>query len=253
MAAWPRCTRPPAGPPSAHKPAQMLLLAAAAASTAMLVVARSPSGVRIRDVRVEYARTPVVGVAVRRPRFSWVLEQQYSADPQDQQQQQRGATQLCYRATVTAQGVSQPAWDSGIVRSNATLGIRCGNDLASDTDYDLTVSTSASSDCAALDETAKTVRFSTALLSDNDWAGSSWLTLATNDTRNQFRGTLQLPAAAVVARGRCYIAGLGYHRSWLNGVRLAHHPDDTLGPFVQFQRRTPYQLHAIMTMLRTLD
>ena len=194
-----------------------------------------------RDLRVEYAETPVQGVAVRRPRFGWSLEHP-----------ERGASQASYRVTVREAGAAPPssaaAWDSGVVRSNATLGVRCGAALRSDTDYELTVVWSDERGATAAPATA---RFSTALLDAADWHGAEWLTLPNaTDTRSQFRAALALPPAKAVRRGVCYVAGLGYQRSFLNGERLASSPDDTLGPFLQFQRRVAYDTYDVTSQLR---
>ena len=81
------------------------------------------------DLRVEYAETPVRGVGVRHPRFSWSL-----VHPR------RGAAQHMYRVTVHEAGATAAAvWDSGAVQSNATLGVRCDTALQSDTAYQLSV------------------------------------------------------------------------------------------------------------------
>ena len=214
-----------------------------AAAVLCLLAPSAVADLRARDVRVEFAQSPVVGVAVPRPRFSWALEHAPGGV-----QRRRGESQACSRVTVTPKGAARPAWDSGAVPGNTT-GVACGADLASDTDYELVVATSSSRGCADLQNGTR-ASFSTALMDDSEWAGSRWLTLGANDTRNQFRANLQLPAGANTAQGRCYIAGLGYHRSWLNGQRLAHHADDTLGPFVQFQRRTPYDSFDVTASLR---
>ena len=189
------------------------------------------------DLRVEYAETPVRGVGVRHPRFSWSL-----VHPR------RGAAQHMYRVSVHEAGATAAAvWDSGAVQSNATLGVRCDTALQSDTAYQLSV---AWHDGASWSSPA-VEQFTTALLDQSDWDGVRWLTLPDgNDTRSQFRATLPLPLGKSVTRATCFISGLGYARSFLNGERLASSPDDTLGPFMQFQRRVAYDTFDVTSMLR---
>jgi hypothetical protein len=214
--------------------------------TAGDVVAVAPPAAQ--DLRVEYAPSPRA-VAARRPRFSWTLRHP-----------QRGAMQTRYRIRVTTVtgsrgGVgSAPVllWDSGVVVANTTLGVRCGADLASDAEYTLSV---AWADHAGAWAPPAHSSFATALLHSSDWAGTQWLTLpnlgngTVLDPRNQFRGTFALPTGAEVQRGTCFVAGLGYHRSSLNGGMLGH-PDDTLGEITQFQRRIPYDTFDVTTQLR---
>ena len=115
-------------------PGPLLLLGALLVAT-VVPPSIAIADLRARDVRVEFAQSPVVGVAVRRPRFSWALEHVPEGSTV---QQQRGSRQACFRVSVIAKGASQPVWDSGTVLSNNTLGVRCGVDLVSDlTDSDM--------------------------------------------------------------------------------------------------------------------
>lgn len=188
------------------------------------------------DLRVEYAETPVHNVGVRHPRFSWSLVHPH-----------RGAAQHAYRVTIHEVEKATTVWDSGVVKSNATLGVRCDTALRSDTAYQMTV---VWSDATALWAPPAVARFSTALLAQSDWDGVHWFTLPDgNDTRTQFRATIALPLAKTVSRATCFISGLGYARSFLNGIRLASSPEDTLGPFMQFQRRIAYDTFDVTNQL----
>ena len=189
---------------------------------ALLFEATASSPLPAVDLRAELAQLPVTGLQSRHPRFSWSLRQL---------EKKRGTVQSAYRVTVSlanttaavAAASGAATWDSGLVRSNATAGVTCGVALASDTEYTLSVLWWDQSDLPA---PATEARFATALLDPADWAGSEWLTLpGATDPRNQFRATLTLPDTAV-SRGSCFIAGLGYHRSHMNGARLGH-PDAT--------------------------
>eukprot|EP01043_Picozoa_sp_COSAG02_P061604 COSAG02_NODE_8311_length_2621_cov_2.488105_1_plen_812_part_10 len=210
--------------------------AAAAAAAAVSPPGRSSAPPAAIDLRVEYAETPVHNVGVRHPRFSWSL-----VHPQ------RGAAQHSFRVTVHEVGEAAVVWDSGVVKSNATLGVRCDTALTSDTAYQMTV---VWSDATALWAPPAVAHFSTALLAESDWDGVHWLTLPDgNDTRSQFRATIALPLATTVTRATCFVSGLGYARSFLNGIRLASSPEDTLGPFMQFQRRVAYDTFDVTNQL----
>ena len=223
--------------------AALLLLMLIYASGSHAAAATPPPAAQ--DVRVEYASAPRA-VAVRRPRFSWTLKHP-----------QRGAAQTSYRVWVSAgsaggaSGSGPPVWDSGVVASNTTLGVRCGVDLASDAEYTVSV---VWADHAGAWAPPVASSFATALLHTSDWEGTQWFTLpnlgngTVLDPRNQFRGTLVLPAGANVHRGTCFVAGLGYHRSSLNGNLLGH-PDDTLGSVTQYQRRIAYDTFDVTELL----
>lgn len=187
-------------------------------------------------LRVEYAQTPVYNVGVRHPRFSWSLVHPL-----------RGATQHAFRVTVYEVSANAVVWDSGTVHSNTTLGVRCATALQSDTAYRMTV---VWTDATMLWSPPAVALFSTALLDQSDWDGVHWLTLPDgNDTRSQFRARLSLPLDRTVSRATCFISGLGYARSFLNGIRLASSPEDTLGPFLQFQRRTAFDTFDVTNQL----
>ena len=60
-----------------------------------------------------------------------------------------------------------------------------------------------------------------------------------------FRATFDLPSSPV--RARLYISGLGYHRSFLNGIRVS--PFE-LGSFTTFQKRTLYDVMDVTSALK---
>ena len=226
-----------------------LLLLSAASSTTSATSTPPPA----HRLAVEYAPCPVVGVGVKRPRFSWSLTHP-----------DRNASQSSYHITVTSSGTTQQhgatvVWDSGVVQSNATIGIQMATSLESDTSYTVSVVWTDHNGIAAA---AASGAFTTALLDQADWGNSSWLSLPDTptgiDTRNQFRANLEIPASrGQIARATCFVSGLGYHRSWLNGQRLTSTigsvggDDITLGPFLQFQRRVPYDTFDVTDMLHT--
>jgi hypothetical protein len=212
-------------------PCLLLGLSTAVAAVATSVAHTQQHQHEARDLRVEYAQLPVAGVGVSRPRFSWALEHP-----------ERGAMQHTYHLAVHTAATSAVfsrleshsrasaaestlmVWDSGVVASNATLGIKCGAALASDTTYNLTV---VWTDQHGIASAAASGLFSTALLQSSSdaepgWEGTSWLGLPNNsDTRNQFRTTITLPVDKTVMHGSCFVAGQ------CHPFRRAHHVLET--------------------------
>ena len=190
-----------------------------------------------KDLRVEYAPLPVFGIAVRKPRFSWALGSQI----------ERGVSQSSYKVVLFNNITGEKVWDSGIVRSNETLGVAPTVDLKSDSSYQVNVEWS---DHKGHKAPTATGYFTTAFMEDSDWGNSTWITIPNpSDARSQFRHVVHLPSNGVVLRATCYVAGLGYQRSWLNGVRLGN-PNSTLGQFLQFQRRVAYDTYDVTSIVK---
>ena len=100
----------------------------------------------------------------------------------------------------------------------------------------------------------------------SDWASSQWLNLPDDVPDNQLRATISIPLSSgqnnqqdttgAVTRGTCFVAGLGYQRTWLNGRLLTTSGDieeeepEALGPIAQFQRRVPYQTYDVTSLLQ---
>ena len=148
------------------------------------------------------------------PRFSWVLQH---AD--------RGTVQRSYRIIVNASASRALVWDSGVVTSPSTIGVAyAGSPLVSNTWYSWTVVWTDGAGAAA--PPASPAFFATGLLTQAEWAGSSWIGCTqparTNGGPNQVRGvfTLALPAGVTITQARAYVTGLGYYRGFVNGERL---------------------------------
>lgn len=156
------------------------------------------------DLRCEYVTEPV-GIDVKKPRFSWVL-----------QSEKRSAEQTAYRLVVaTSPEALEPdqadCWDSGKAASNETAQIEyAGKPLESNTTYFWKVCVwdgpgkqSAWSHYAT---------FSTGLLSPDDWK-AMWIT-GEGTARRDF--TVEKPVACAYA----YVCGLGYYELRLNGRKV---------------------------------
>lgn len=155
----------------------------------------------------------------------------------------RGVFQTSYDITVVDAATGQVLWTSGAVASNRNSGIPIGAKLLDDTDYTWSVAVTSSSGC---DATASS-SFSTALLTSSgawDELGAAWVGGNPPDEANLLRAELSLPFTPV--RARLYVSGLGAHKAYLNGALADGHQ---LGPFTQYQRRTPYIVANVTAML----
>jgi alpha-L-rhamnosidase len=212
----------------------MLRIAILAALSAILANGlTSSSALTVRNLRIGFLSRPT-GVQDPTPLFSWELHSSI-----------RGDRQTAYQLVVSvrAPGVnSTVVWNTGKVMSNQTLALKYAGATAllSDTDYDWTLSAWDNHDQHSVESQST---FSTALLSADDWVGSEWIGgLNQTDDRNQFRYEFSLPRADAILRARCYVSGLGYEISHVNGEQLGDQ-DTILGPAVQFESRVPYQSH----------
>jgi alpha-L-rhamnosidase len=84
---------------------------------------------------------------------------------------------------------------------------------------------------------AASARFSTGLLSPAAWQGAAYLSSAGNGSLNTYRAEFTL--AALPARARLYVIGLGYAKTWLNGALTDDHE---LGTFTTFEQRVLYDV-----------
>ena len=202
------------------------------------------------------AGTPLLAIQNAAPQFSWALNHQ-----------RRGAYQSAYRLvlnqTKTLSSASSAVWDTGVVRSDASVGVQYGgkSPLVSDADYAWSVAWQ--DELGVWSDWSAVAHFSTALLAaaNADWAGTAWVGgLTPTDDRNQLRRSFTvLPAgdatAVEVMRARCYVAAPGGHQTFLNGVRLQSSTmegaeDAALASTVQFSSRLPYEVFDCTEALR---
>jgi len=134
-------------------------------------------------------------------------------------------------------------WDSGVVHSNNTLNIAYGGPaLSSDADYQWSV---VWTDSKGVQSSPATATFSTALYTPASWQGAAWVSSAKNGSSNTYRAEITLSGAPT--RARLFIHGLGYAKTWLNGVLTDDHE---LGTFTTFQKRTLYDVWDVTSLLR---
>lgn len=191
---------------------------------------------RITNLRCEYTEHPL-GIDVREPRLSWMLE-----DPQ------RGQMQTAYQILVSSRKDLLDAghgdlWDSGKVVSGQSGNIvYAGKPLHSATCYYWTVRVWDRDDQASPYSAAAT--FETGLFSSDDWHGK-WI-WAGETTGPLLRKAFTL--SKPVKKARLYISGIGYYEARLNGQKVG---DYVLDPgWTDYDKTILYSTFDITHLLR---
>lgn len=192
---------------------------------------------KFTKVHVEYEENPV-GTDAERPLFGWQFE---NAEGEVQTSYRIEVASAAFAAEASAKptkNTAKPAekadlWDSGEVLSSTQLGIPYGGKPLSSGQiayFRVTVKNGAG-------ETAVsgTGRFETALLSPEDWKGS-WISMPVNFQGGALllRKELAFPKGEI-DRVRCYVAAIGYHELYFNGVKVG---DSVLAPAVTDYTKT---------------
>lgn len=189
----------------------------------------SASGPQPPDsLRCEYLRNPM-GIDVKRPRFSWMLEHS-----------ERGQKQSAYQLIVsTDPGLeTQILWDTGKVLSDQSIHVVYeGKSLESDRSYYWKVRYWDKNDLSSPFSTV--ARFDTGLFNPDDWEGE-WIG-GMNQVRKKFS------FEGKVKRGRAYVCGLGYYEMHLNGHKVGK---NVLDPgYTTYEKRVLYSTYDITDML----
>ena len=169
-----------------------------------------------------------LGIQTLRPRLGWGLEA--TTEPAV-----RNATQSAYRIECfSSDDMSHLIWDSGRVASSETLHISYGGPSLRSTQrvyWRVTSWDGPSLPTACFP--SPLAWFEVALVDDSDWHGAQWITrfpskanvsdceLYAQSERNRaprFRTEVVVPSGA--QRVRAYVAGLGYHRVFVDGQRV---------------------------------
>jgi alpha-L-rhamnosidase len=184
------------------------------------------------SLRCEYLVNPL-GIDVRQPRFSWLL-----------QDSERDESQSAYQVLVAtspallAKGTGDQ-WDSGKAPSDNTAQVAyAGKPLESGRTYYWKVrSWDKEGRASPYSEPAS---FGMGLLSRDDWKGK-WIS-GGNELRKSFR----LPAAVV--RARVYVTALGYYILYVNGKRIGHKVLDPA--FTTYSKRVLYSTYDVSSDLK---
>jgi alpha-L-rhamnosidase len=184
------------------------------------------------NLRCEYLENPV-GIDVKEPRFSWVLNHS-----------ERGQNQTAYQLIVSTDSLAESAdvWDSGKVLSDRSLHVVFeGKPLESDRSYYWKVRYWDSQDNPSL--YSQVARFDTGLLHAEDWEGE-WI-----GGKNQLRKAF--PIDGSVERARVYVCGLGYYELRINGKRVGK---NVLDPgYTTYEKRILYSSYDVTRLLEKGD
>lgn len=178
----------------------------------------------------EYLRNPI-GIDVKNPRFSWVLEHS-----------QRSQTQTAFQVIVSTlpAAVTGDIWDSGKVSlTKSTHVVFQGKPLKSDCTYYWKVRYWDKDGNPSL--YSKVARFDTGLFTREEWKGS-WI-----GGKNELRKEFNLNRGA--KRARAYICGLGYYELRLNGKKVG---DNVLDPgWTTYDKRVLYTTYDVTQFLQS--
>jgi alpha-L-rhamnosidase len=171
-----------------------------------------------------------MGMDVRQPRFSWVLEHQ-----------ERGQAQSACRILVSSDRAlaTGDIWDSGRVASvRSTQVVYAGKPLESGRTYYWKVEYWDKDGRES--GWSEPARFDTGLFERTEWKGT-WIGGA-----NQLRKEFALSGA--VKRARAYVCGLGYYELRVNGRKAGNH---VLDPgWTTYDKRVLYVTYDVTNSLR---
>jgi len=180
-------------------------------------------------LRCEYLANPM-GMDVRQPRFSWVLEHQ-----------ERGQAQSACRILVSSDRAlaTGDIWDSGRVASvRSTQVVYAGKPLESGRTYYWKVEYWDKDGRES--GWSEPARFDTGLFERTEWKGT-W-TGGANQLRKEFA------LSGAVKRARAYVCGLGYYELRVNGRKAGNH---VLDPgWTTYDKRVLYVTYDVTNSLR---
>jgi len=187
---------------------------------------------RPMTLRCEYLTDPL-GIDVRQPRLSWIL-----------QHSERGQLQTAYQVVVASNSsLLEPGkadlWDSGKVASdNSTQVVYAGKPLASGMTYYWRIRTWDKSDRPS--PLSATAQFDTALFSPGDWK-AQWI-----GGNGLLRKEFQI--AGGIKRARVYVSAVGYYELHLNGEKVGI---NVLDPgWTTFEKRNLYSTYDVTSQLK---
>jgi len=185
-----------------------------------------------RNLRCEYLPNPL-GIDVRQPRFSWVLEHTARGEKQS-------AYQILVATRVETLDLDKgDPWDSGKIASDqSTQVVYAGKPLESGRTYFWKVRTwGAQGKGSAYSRAAQ---FEMGLLTPHDWK-AQWIAGG-----NQLRKEFSL--ASKVTRARAYVTALGYYELRLNGEKVG---SSVLDPaWTTYEKRILYSTYDVTGLLR---
>ncbi|MBN2024989.1 MAG: family 78 glycoside hydrolase catalytic domain [Pirellulales bacterium] len=196
--------------------------------------------VAVAETTCEYLHNPL-GIDVREPRFTWVLESD-----------RRGVMQRAYRILVARSSERLAAeegdlWDTGKVASEESVNVVYQGDQLSSRQRCFW-KVRVWDDRGQASPWSAPAHFEMGLLAPSDWRGK-WIGLGGEETasvspllRTEFvvKGPVQ--------RARLYAAGVGWSEYYLNGNRVG---DNVLDPATtDYDKRVLYVTHDVTNLVR---
>jgi alpha-L-rhamnosidase len=205
--------------------AAILFLGAVQASSSEVTAGPHPP----RQLSCEYLKNPM-GIDVKKPRFSWVLDHS-----------ERGQNQTAYQLIVSTNPSAEipHVWDSGKIVSDQSIHVVYeGKALENDRTYYWKVRYWDKNNTPSA--YSRIARFDTGLFYPGDW-NAEWI-----GGYNQLRKDLLLESKVI--RARAYICGLGYYELRLNGKKVGL---NVLDPgYTTYKKRVLYSTYDIASMLQ---
>jgi len=201
------------------------------------------TGIDPYDLTCEYTDNPI-GIESLSPRLSWKLKSD-----------QKGQKQTAYRILVSStwdllNSDSGDIWDSNKLRSDQSVNILfSGLPLESGKRYFWKVKAWDVNDVEG--NYSEPAWFEMAKLSDEDWT-AKWISAVPPGTKlDQVRPApyfrKEFNVNKKIKQARLYISGLGYYKSFINGVPTG---DDELKPaFTRYDRRVKYNIYDVTPLL----
>jgi alpha-L-rhamnosidase len=212
----------------------------------------SEAAAALANLTVDYVPASAAIVEGQSPLFRWVIPAAAVRSP--------GVVQSSYRLQLRREdsppgaAAAAAAFDSGVVTTAATAALYGGApQLLPDAHYSFSVQV-VLSDGTALSGVAQ---FRTGLQSTQRaaWSGAEWIAgestvpIATADRRNNLRSAVwtldDAPSSATA-----FVAGIGYHELYCNGVRQGLSAAKLQPGFTNFEKRTYYVLYSLTDCLK---
>jgi alpha-L-rhamnosidase len=194
---------------------------------------------RVSALTCEY-RTNPLGIEIKKPRVSWIIESD-----------KRGTLQNAYQYQVSLTiDFANPIWDTGYTVSDQSLHIVYGGpELISSTRYYYRVKVWDNFDRES--EWSETAWWETALLETSEWK-AQWITPNPEELNPAAEPAFMLRKEFDLKDGiesaRIYSTGVGIYDLHLNGERVG---EDLLAPgWTSYSKRIQYQTYDVTSQLK---
>jgi len=197
------------------------------------------SQIHVGSLTTEHLADPL-GIDTRVPRFGWIVSADYN-----------GAIQQAYELRVsTDEAGTSDAWSSGRVDSADSIDVEYGGPaLQSRTRYFWSVRVWNEAD--QVSQWSDSAWFETAFLSPEEFGGA-WIGRESDVSATQTPEVLLRREFTTedrpVAAARVYVAGLGYHKVYINGERVGDHELDP--GFTVYDKTVLYVTHDVTALVR---